>query len=110
MASSDPPHRSSRLPGGLNTQLVTAIVLALGIGGGGGSFIANSRGDEPSMQALLAERKADAQATYASKIEMQELKGELALISQQLVTVNQQLEAVSLQLTEMEQRPLPRRR
>jgi hypothetical protein len=106
-----PSDRPSRLPGGLNTQLVTAIIVALGIGGGGGSIIAHQGG--PDLDRVLDERAENSRALFATKLEVAEMKGDLALIRQELAQVSEQLVQVSAQLVEVEQslqRPPGRRR
>lgn len=92
--------RASRFPGGVNTQLVTAIVVALGIGGGGGSLLAQQA--SPDLARLLDERSEAARLVFATKLEVADLKGELALINQALGQVSDQLDAVSAQLEEVE--------
>ncbi len=104
--------RPSRLPGGVNAQLLTAIVVALGIGGGGGSLLAGGH-DPGAMERLLAERSAAVAQTYATKLELSEMKTDLSLITQKLEQVSGQLDAVSAQLVELEkdlQTPPHRRR
>ncbi len=80
--------------------MVTAIVVALGIGGGSGSLLAHQA--TPDLNRLLDERTEAARLVFATKLEVSDLKGELALINQALGQVSDQLDAVSAQLVEVE--------
>lgn len=105
-----PSDRPSKFPGGLNAQLITAIIVALGVGGGGGSILAHQT--RPDLDRVLDERAASAREIFATKLEVSEIKGDLALIRQELAQVSEQLTQVSAQLVEMEQslHPTHRRR
>ena len=109
-----PSDRPSRIPGGLNAQLVTAIIVALGIGGGGGSLLAGGGGQSDHR---LEDHEKSATERFATKLELTEQLGQmrtdLSLIRQELAQVSDQLVQVSAQLVEVEkqlQRPSPRRR
>ena len=107
MSTSDRP---SRFPSGLNAPLITAIIVALGVGGGGGSLLANQA--VPDLARVLDERAVTARELFATKLEVSAIKGDLALIRQELAQVSEQLTQVSAQLVEMEKsmHPTHRRR
>ena len=88
--------RPSRLPGGLNTQLVTAIIVALGIGGGSGSLLAHQQAAPPDMDR--------AKEIFATKLQVAEMQGELALIRQEVAQVSDQLTQVAAQIVAMDRR------
>ena len=100
---------SIRFPGGVNAQLLTAVVLALGIGGSGGSLLAGSNAD---LDRRFAETEGVAEQRYATKLELSSISSDLALLRQELAQVSAQLESVSVQLVKMEEQlraPIRRR-
>ena len=92
--------RPGRFPGGLNTQLVTAIIVALGIGGGSGSLLAHQQAP-PDMDR--------AKEIFATKLQVAEMQGERALIRQEVAQVSDQLTQVAAQLVAMDRRKSPDR-
>lgn len=96
--SADDHDRPSRFPGRLNTQLITVIIVALGVGGGGGSILAHQ--NSPG----LALHNEAAKEIFATKLEVSAMKGDLALIRLEVAQVSAQLAEVSDQLKEMDRR------
>lgn len=97
MPKSDPPSRPSNM-----VQLVTAAVVALGIGGGGGSLIAAGYSTE-ALDSMLAERSKVAEMVFATKLELAEMGTEIQLIRQALMTANGALATMGAQLTSIEE-------
>lgn len=85
-----PTERTSVRPSSSQTQLIAAVLVALGIGTGGGSILAHG----PSPEEM--------ERVYATKLEVAALSTELALVRQELEQATEILNGMTAQLQVVE--------